>query len=119
MTRTLYHLDVALPWLIKNSRITNGDPARRLNSIENQLALLVRQWRPFAPIDVERELRMSDVTRDQLLAWVEERERAGFCLLRRLVTYASGAVSEPSVPTGLIRIVLVSSGSLMIDGARS
>ena len=106
MSRAPVYLEVALSWLIERSHITNGDPARRLDAIENQLANLAVQWRPRKPIDPERELRMSDVTRDQLLAWVEEHERAGFNLLPRLVIYASSAMEEASTPDGLIRVLL-------------
>jgi hypothetical protein len=83
-------IDARLDWLIAASGITNPSPRRRLNAIENQLANLASRWRPLAPIDPERELRMSAVTRDQLVAWVEECEVASDETMERLAIYASG-----------------------------
>jgi hypothetical protein len=69
-------------------------------------------WEPPAIpgrfIDPERELRMSAVTRDQLLAWVEEGERASDAGQgrTRLAIYRSAVVEDDAVPEGWIRMLL-------------
>ena len=99
-------IEVQLSWLIAKSGITQPRLDRRMNAIENTLRALVKQWRGSAPIVPERELRMSDATRDELLAWVEECQQASGETRARMVIYASGAVVEPSVPDGWIRVLI-------------
>ena len=97
-------IEARLDWLIQRSEIGNGPPHRRLNAIENQLTNLASSWRELQPIDPASELRMARKTREQLLAWVEERETVTEAALERLLVCKSEAVVDETVPAGWIRI---------------
>lgn len=62
------YLEFDLSFVIERCGVTNGDPVRRLNGIENTAAALARRWRDDVPLAPARELRMSDETRQALLA---------------------------------------------------
>lgn len=99
-------VEIELSWLISRSGITQARPDRRLNAIENTACALLLRWRGAEPIVPERELRMSDATRDDLLAWIEEREQTSGETRARITIYSSSAVADPSVPDGWIRVLV-------------
>ena len=87
--------------------IAAGDGiARRLDAFERTLVALTRAWRADAPLAPARELRVSEETLDQLLAWIENGERPDSGEMERLGVYASGAVTDAAVPSGWVRIRL-------------
>jgi hypothetical protein len=98
-------VEAQLSWLVAKCGVTQPRADRRLNGIENTLGALVKQWRGSEPTVPERELRMSDTTRDALPAWVERCERASGETRARIAIYASGAVMERSEPDGWIRLL--------------
>ena len=61
--------------------------------------------RPLAPA---RELRLSDETLETLLTWLERDDQPDGHDVERLGVYASGAVTDRSVPDGWVRIRLAS-----------
>ena len=83
----------------------HGPPERRLNAIENIMCNLASAWRPIHPINPAIELRMSESTRDALVAWCEEREFAMGGAGLRLHVYRSDAVVDATVPEGWIRLM--------------
>ena len=99
-------MEVRLDWLIDSSGIEEGDPFRRLNTLENQLANLASQWRVWRPIEPARELRMCEGTRDQVVLWAGPVDVATRHMLERLVIYHSEAVLDNAVPIGWIRLAL-------------
>ena len=82
--------------------------AGRIDALERTLVALTRPWRADAPLVPARELRVSSETLDALLAWLERDDLPGRRELERLGVYASGAVTDRSVPDGWVRIRLVS-----------
>lgn len=101
------HLEFSLLYLIQRSGASAPRADQRLNGFEHAIATLARRWRPERPLSPARELRMADETRDALLAWVEgtgagEKSHT----LERLGVYASGAVTDDSVPEGWVRLNL-------------
>jgi hypothetical protein len=101
------HLEFPLHYLIQRSGVTTSPADHRLDGFENAIAALARRWRPERPLSPARELRMADETREALMAWVEgsavtDRHH----MLERLGVYASGAVTDDSVPEGWVRINL-------------
>src|SRR5829696_663013 len=68
------YIDFALDFLIAQTGITQPFAHRRLNCVENTLTALVRQWRPRVPLVPDREIRMSDETRER--CWVGSRRRS-------------------------------------------
>jgi hypothetical protein len=101
------HLEFTLDYLIRRTAATSAPAARRLDSFERTIARLARSWRPDRPIAPARELRMADETCDALVAWVEEDDAVTpDAALERLGVYASGAVTDDSVPEGWVRLRL-------------
>lgn len=100
------HLEFALQFLIRRAGVATSHADRRLDGFERTLATLARSWRPDRPIAPARELRMADETRDALLAWVEGDDAGTGRTLERLGVYASGAVTDDSVPEGWVRLRL-------------
>jgi hypothetical protein len=101
------HLEFPLHYLIQRSGVSTSRADHRLAGFENAIASLARRWRPERPLSPARELRMADETRDALLAWVEESDATDRQpTLERLGVYASGAVSDDSVPEGWVRLNL-------------
>src|SRR5829696_697736 len=102
------HVEFTLHYLIERAGCTAAQPDRRLDCFERTIAALARQWRGERPIAPARELRMADETRDALLAWVEgDGADAGTGrVVERLGVYASGAVTDDSVPEGWVRLTL-------------
>jgi hypothetical protein len=99
------HVEFTLHYLIQ--RAGGVMPAdQRLEQFESVIARLARSWRPARPLSPARELRMADETRERLLAWVEADEAGQGSTLERLGVYASGAVTDDSVPEGWVRLRL-------------
>lgn len=101
------HLEFTLDYLIRRTG-TAGVPAdRRLDHFERTLARLARSWRPDRPIAPARELRMADETCDAFMAWIEgDGDATPDAAIERLGVYASGAVTDDSVPEGWVRLRL-------------
>jgi hypothetical protein len=99
------HVEFTLEYLIRRAD-AGVVPDRRLDGFERTIARLARSWRPDRPIAPARELRMADETRDALLAWVEGDDSSADSTLERLGVYASGAVTDDSVPEGWVRLRL-------------
>jgi hypothetical protein len=100
------HLEFSLHYLIQRSGVSAPRADHRLNGFENAIAALARRWRPERPLAPARELRMAHETRDSLLAWVEADAAPTHHTLARLGVYASGAVTDDSVPEGWVRLQL-------------
>jgi hypothetical protein len=101
------HLEFTLHFLIQRAGAAVPAADERLDGFERIIARLASQWRAARPIAPARELRMADETRDALLAWVEGDAAAGTGrTLERLGVYASGAVTDDSVPEGWVRLRL-------------
>ena len=101
------HVDYLLRFVIDRSVAASDGIAGRLDALERTLVALTRAWRPDAPLAPSRELRVSEETLDQMLAWIEGGERPEHRELERLGVYASGAVTDEAVPDGWVRIRLV------------
>ena len=101
------HVDYLLRFVIDRSIAASDGIAGRLDALERTLVALTRAWRPDAPLAPSRELRVSEETLDQMLAWIEGGERPEHRELERLGVYASGAVTDAAVPDGWVRIRLV------------
>ena len=100
------HLEFTLHYLIHSAGIAAPAAAGRLDGFERIIARLASRWRPARPIAPARELRMADETREALLAWVEGDAAGTVGTLERLGVYASGAVTDDSVPEGWVRLRL-------------
>jgi hypothetical protein len=101
------HLEFTLDYLIRRTGLSATPAGRRLDDFERTIARLARSWRPDHPIAPARELRMADETRDAFVAWVEGDETTTpDAAIERLGVYASGAVSDDSVPEGWVRLRL-------------
>ena len=99
-------VEFLLPYLISCSGITRRNPERRLNAIENLMSIQAKQWRPFAPIEPERDLLMAESTRDALLEWVLAGLEVPDTLARRLDAYRSSSVILGTVKPGWILLVV-------------
>jgi hypothetical protein len=100
------HVEFTLHYLIERAGATTAHATHRLDQFEDTIARLSRSWRPAHPIAPARELRMADETREALLAWVEAEHAGQGRTLERLGVYASGAVTDDSVPEGWVRLRL-------------
>lgn len=101
------HVDFLLRFLIAQSCVPDGGVADRLDSIEATIAALARQWRDEdARLAPARELRMCHETLEELLRWAEQAGPPDAAALPRLGVYASGAVTDRTVPDGWVRVHL-------------
>jgi hypothetical protein len=100
------HVDYLLRFVIERSIAASDGIAGRLDALERTLVALTRAWRADTPLAPARELRVSEETLDQMLAWIEDGERPDQRELERLGVYASGAVTDGAVPDGWVRIRL-------------
>ena len=101
----LLYLELSLEFVLKQARVAQPFAHRRLNAFENTVTALARQWRPRVPLVPDRELRMSDETREALLAWIEAEEPGRGHTLQRLAVYAA-SVTDARVPEGWVRLNL-------------
>jgi hypothetical protein len=104
------HLEFTLHYLIQSAGIVSPAADGRLDGFERIIARLASRWRPAHPIAPARELRMADETREAFLAWVEGDAAGSGRTLERLGVYASGAVTDDSVPEGWVRLRLEGAG---------
>src|SRR5215204_2479805 len=102
------HVDYLLRFVIDRSGVQNDQVSGRLDAIERTLVALTRPWRADSPLAPARELRMSSDTLDTLLSWIENGDQPQTPEIERLGVYASGAVTDRSVPDGWVRIRLAS-----------
>jgi len=102
------HVDYLLRFVIDRSSGSGAGIGSRLDALERTLVALTRPWRADAPLAPARELRVSNETLDSLLAWVESGDEPQTPEIERLGVYASGAVTDRSVPDGWVRIRLAS-----------
>ena len=102
------HVDYLLRFVIDRSAGAGSGVASRLDALERTLVALTRPWRSESPLAPARELRVSSETLDTLLAWLESGDRPGVPEIERLGVYASGALTDRSVPDGWLRIRLAS-----------
>jgi hypothetical protein len=100
------HLEFTLHYLIERAEITTPRAEHRLDDFEGTIAALARRWRPERPLAPARELRMADETREAFLEWVESEDPSQGHTLERLAVYASGAVTDDTVPEGWVRLHL-------------
>jgi len=103
----LLYVEFSLPFILEQARITQPFAHRRLNAFENTITSLAKRWRPRLPLVPDREIRMSDETRETPLGWVEAEEAGRGHTLTRLAVYAAG-VTDNSVPEGWVRLHLSS-----------
>lgn len=103
------HVDYLLRFVIdRSSGSGDGGIAARLDALERTLVTLTRPWRAESPLAPAREVRASSETIDSLVAWLESGEQPDTPELERLGVYASGALTDRSVPDGWVRIRLAS-----------
>jgi hypothetical protein len=103
------HLEFTLDYLIRRTGSSVEPAGRRLDDFERTIARLARSWRPDRPIAPARELRMADETCGAFMAWVEGSDASAAIAgsaIERLGVYASGAVTDDSVPEGWVRLRL-------------
>jgi hypothetical protein len=101
------YVEFELAYVIARSQVMQQPHAEhRLNAVESTLRRLAKPWRTALPISPARDLRMSDETRDVLMAWVGTEDLAHGLTLERLAVYESGAVTDPAVPKGWVRLRL-------------
>ena len=100
------HVEFELAYVAARSHVQQPNAERRLDALEGTLRRLAKPWRTALPISPACDLRMSEETLEALLAWVETEEAAHGRTLERLAVYVSGAVTDPAVPQGWIRLRL-------------
>jgi hypothetical protein len=83
--------------VLEQARITQPSEHRRLNAFENRITS--EALAPAAPAGARPRARMSDETREALLAWIEAEESGQGHTLTRLAVYAA-RVTDNAVPEG-------------------
>ncbi len=102
------HVDFLLRFVLDRSADGSAGVGGRLDALERTLVALTRPWRPEQSLAPARELRLSGETLDSLLAWLERDDQPEQADIERLGVYASGAVTDRSVPDGWVRVRLAS-----------
>ena len=100
------HVDYLLSFIIGRSQSHTGGVIARIDALERTLVTLTRQWRSSPTLTPARELRLSGETLEKLLAWLEDAGPADRAALERLGVYASGALTDRTVPAGWVRVEL-------------
>jgi hypothetical protein len=100
------HLDIELDWIIARAAIQAGATERRINALENAMALIAERWRYFGPIVTVRDVRVSETTQGRLLAWLDASDSIDPAAEKRLLPYASTAIVSSDVPDGFVRLLL-------------
>ena len=98
------YVEYLLTFLLGRSEAGLVTPAERLDALEGSLEELTARWRSAGPLVPVRELRMSDGTMTRLLDWVEANDSASGRVLERLAVYMAGALVDPMVPDGWVRV---------------
>jgi hypothetical protein len=96
----LLYVDFSLGFVLEQARITQPFAHRRLIAFENTITVLAKRWRPRLPLVPDRELRMSDETRELLLGWIEAEEAGQGHTLTRLAVYAPASQTMTSLRDG-------------------
>ena len=105
MTRSgLVSLDVRLDWLTLQTGMVKSLADRRLNALENLLAMVTQQWRGSDPVDVAREVRLSTPTLGELHTWLNKCGSPDARTTERLRLYAKA--QDDMVPDGWLRVLL-------------
>lgn len=101
------YLEVRLDYLIDATGIRALVAKRRLWGLLNVLAALARRWRDSnRPIEAVHELRMNEVTRQRWLDWTNAEFTDDQGTIGYLAPYTTGAVIDPDVPPGWVRVLL-------------
>ena len=98
------HVDYLLRFVLERSATSEGGVAARLDALERTLVALTRVWRTDAPLAPAREVRLAGDTLETLLAWLEAGGAVDDAVVGRLGVYASGALTDGSVPSGWVRV---------------
>jgi hypothetical protein len=101
------HVDYLLSFVIARSAPPTAGVLARIEALERTLVTLTKQWRSSPALTPVRELRVSAETLDALLKWIEDAGPADRAALERLGVYASGALTDRSVPAGWLRVQLL------------
>ena len=102
------HVDYLLRFVLDRSADASEGIGGRLDALERTLVALTRPWRAEQPLAPAREVRLSSETLDSLLAWLERADQPEQADVERLGVYASGAMTDQSVPDGWVRVRLAS-----------
>jgi hypothetical protein len=100
------HVDYLLRFVIDRSTAVGQGIGGRMDALERTLVALTLPWRANMPLAPARELRLSSETLDGLLVWLEGSDHPQPSELERLGVYASGALTDPDVPAGWVRVRL-------------
>ena len=100
------HVDVLLRFVLDRNTAAPEGVSGRLDALERTLTELTRQWRAHPAFAPARELRLSSDTLESLLTWLEAPGDAAPADIARLGVYASGALTDRSVPAGWLRVNL-------------
>ncbi len=100
------HVEYLLSFLLGRADAALVTPSERLEAIERSLEKLTSRWRLAGPLVPVRELRMSEGTTERLLGWIEANTAASGRVLERLAVYMTGALSDPLVPDGWVRVMI-------------
>lgn len=98
------YIELLLSFLVGRSDVGAVTAGARLDSIEGSLGELTARWRGDRPLVPSREVRMSERTAERLFEWVESDGPPRGTVLERLAVYASGALVDPAVPDGWVRV---------------
>jgi hypothetical protein len=104
------YVDYLVDFLLTRVEAGEPRPGQRLAALEQTLVALTLPWRGETTISPARAIRMSGATLDRLLGWLEAEETPIGAGLERLAVYASGALTDRSVPDGWLRVRLAANG---------
>ena len=110
------YVELLLSFLVGRSDAGALTAGERLDSIEGSLGELTERWRADGPVVPARQVRMSERTAERLFEWVEADGPPRGRVLERLALYASGALVDPAVPDGWIRVHLQRAGGSDLRG---
>lgn len=100
------YAEFKLPFVIARTTLAHDVARARLEGMEHTLATLIRRWRAGSTLSAARDIRVAPQTLTELLAWVERGGQMEPAFIERLAVYYSGAVADPAVPIGWIRVYL-------------
>jgi hypothetical protein len=105
------YVDYLVDFLLARVEASEPRPGQRLAALEQTLVALTLPWRGATTISPAKAIRMSGATLDRLLGWLEAEAAPSGTRLERLAVYASGALTDPSVPDGWLRVRLAVNGA--------
>ncbi len=100
------YAEFRVAFVIRGAPIGTKEPQARLDGVESALGSLVRRWNAGRPLSVSRDVRMTQSTLDTLMRWIGGEAVIDPGLVERVGIYHSGAVADPAVPGGWIRVYL-------------